>query len=480
MRYFYLLKFPAAALAFAFPMMLPSLILAFVYGEREMFMAIGLPLAAVVLFAIPVFISFKKKQPSLSSRDGFFIVTFTWIFLTIWGALPYCFIDGINFLDAVFESAGAFATTGATTLYDVESLPRSLMFWRFTSYWIGGMGIILLTVALMPLLGVGGFQLVKAETSGPEKDKITPKITATAKALWLFYCGITLAAFLLYFAGGMNVFDALCHAFSSVSTGGISTKNDGIAFFNSPYIEISYMMIFFFSAANFNLYYRLLQGNIREIFYNSELRAYVLIAIISCALVVFDLRSIYDSFSEALRFGSFQTIAFLTTGGAAITRYGEWPALSQTILFLLMFTGGCSGSTAGGIKVIRHVVLYKQAGNEIHKFLYPRGVFSIQLNNKVGRKDVVYGTAGFIFLYVFITMITALITAAYGFDMITSFSVSLATIGNIGTGFGAFAPGANYAIFPSQLKFLYIIVMLAGRLELWAMVILFNRDYWRS
>jgi trk system potassium uptake protein TrkH len=469
-----------AALAFSFPMMLPAFVLALVFNEKQMISGIGISLAAVVLLAPPVFLSFKKKAPRIYSRDGFFAVTLTWIVITVWGALPYCFVDGINFLDALFESAGAFATTGATTISDVEALPRSLMFWRCASYWIGGMGILLLTVAFMPLLGVGGFQLVKAETTGPEKDKITPKITATAKTLWLFYCAMTFGLFLLYMLGGMNAFDAICHSFSTVSTGGISTKNDGLLYYNSPYLEVVFMLFLFFSAVNFNLYYYLLKGNLREIFYNSELRAYVLIAVVCSAIVVFDIRSFYDSFEDALRLGSFQTLAFLTTGGTAIAKYGEWPPLAQTVLFLLMFAGGCSGSTAGGIKIIRHVVVYKQAGNEIQKLLYPRGVFSIQLNGKVGRKDVVYGVAGFVFLYLFITMITALLTAASGFDIVTSISTALSVIGNIGTGFGSFAPGANYSIFAPHLKAIYIVVMLAGRLELWAMLILFKRDYWRG
>lgn len=480
MYYIKLLLFPAAALAFIFPAMLPSFIMALCLGEQTMYVPLGAPLAAVALLAIPVFISFKKKAPQILSRDGFFIVTLTWFFLTVFGALPYYLHGGISFVDALFESAGAFATTGATTITDVEALPLSLMFWRCTSYWIGGMGIILLTVALMPLLGVGGFQLVKAETTGPEKDKFTPKITEMAKVLWLVYCAMTFIVFALYTAGGMSAFDGLCHAFTTVSTGGASTKNEGLAFFHSPYIEVVFMIFLFLAAANFNLYYRLVQGNFREIIYNSELRAYIVIAAAASVIVVYNIAPLYSSLNDAVRIGTFQTLAFLTTGGTAITNYGVWPPLAQTVLFLLMFVGGCSGSTAGGIKVIRHIVLYKQAGNEMRKLLYPRGVFSVRLNHKMGRKDVVYGVAGFTFVYLIITMITTLITAAAGFDIITSLSAALSVIGNLGTGFGRFAPGANYSIFPDYCKWVYIIVMIAGRLELWAMLLLFRRDYWRD
>ena len=480
MRYIALLRLPAAALSFALPVMLPALCIALYRRETAMYGAIALPLALVAALSIPVLISFKKHPPRVQSGDGFFVVTLTWLLLTFWGALPYLFGGATGFTAAVFESAGAFATTGATTISDVEALPQSLIFWRFASYWIGGMGIILLTVAFMPLLGAGGFQLVKAETTGADKEKITAKVTATAKVLWLFYFGLTLIIFILYKAAGMTVFDALCHAFSTVSTGGISTKNAGFAFYHSPYIDSICIAAMFLSAVNFNLYYRLLiRKNIHETFYNTELHGYILVCVIACAAVAINVRPLYESAADGIRAAVFQTVAVISTGGITVADYTRWPAFAQTVLFFLMLCGGCSGSTAGGIKIIRHIILFKQAGIEMRRLIYPRGVFSVRLNRKAASKDVVYGAASFVFVYSIIAMAGALLTAAAGFDLLTSVSASLSVINNTGLAFGALGPGATYAIFPAPIQWLYIFMMIIGRIEIWTFLILFRREYWR-
>ena len=480
MRYIALLRLPAAALAFALPVMLPALFIALYRQETAMYGAIALPLGIVAAVSIPVFVSFKKHPPRVQNGDGFFVVTLTWFLLTFWGALPYLLGGATGFTAAVFESAGAFATTGATTLSNIEVLPQSLLFWRFASYWIGGMGIILLTVAFMPLLGVGGFQLVKAEMTGADKEKITAKVTATAKVLWLFYCGLTLIIFILYKVAGMPVFDALCHAFSTVSTGGISTKNAGIAFYRSPFIDIICTAAMFLSAVNFNLYYRLLvRKNMREVFYNTELRSYILLSVIACAAIAVNVYPLYQTPAEGIRTSVFQTVAVLSTGGIAVTDYTRWPAFAQTLLFCLMFVGGCSGSTAGGIKIIRHIILFKQAGIEMRRMIYPRGVFSVRINRKAAGKEVVYGAASFIFIYLLIVITGSLITAAAGFDILTSVSASLSAINNTGLAFGALSPGNTYAIFPAAIQWLYIFMMLVGRIEIWTFLILFRKEYWR-
>jgi trk system potassium uptake protein TrkH len=465
-------------------LMIPSLIMAAVMGEPEMFRAFALPmgivLAAALAGALSGLLQKKKSPPRLNAREGFLLVFLFWVFTSILGAFPYYLSgEGIDFTGAVFESACGFATTGATTIPDVEVLPRSLLFWRSMTHWAGGMGIVLLSVALMPLLGVGGFQLIKAETPGPEKEKITPKITATARLLWLVYCGLTTVLFLLYLAGGMDWFDALCHSFTTMASGGVSTKKTGLAYYRSPFIDIVTTVFMLLAGLNFNLYFRLLRGKFREVLSNTEGRAYLIIFLVAAVLITGTLLPVYGSLGKALRYGTFQAASILSTTGNVIADYETWPQTARMILFCLMFIGGCSSSTAGGIKVIRHVVLFKQAGNELRRIISPQGIFSVRLNKKVGRKDVVYGVAGFIFLYMAIITFTTLLTAASGTDIFSAFSAALSITGNIGIGFGAAGPSHNYGAFPDFIKWLFSFVMIAGRLELWTVFVLFTPEYWR-
>jgi trk system potassium uptake protein TrkH len=449
-------------------------------GDAPMVRAFLLPMGGSLPLILPCFLSLRKKELHLGAKDGFLLVFAVWIFASLLGALPfYLSRQGISFTDAVFESACAFATTGATTLADVEALPRSLLLWRSLAHWFGGMGIVLLTVALFPLLGIGGFQLVKAEAPGPEKEKITPKITVTAKLLWLAYCAFTLILFVLYRVGGMGWFDALCHSLTTMASGGVSTRNGGIAAFDSPFIEGVSTVFMLVAAINFNLYYRLLRGKFRDIVANTEIRVYLGIFIVGAAIITLSLIPVYGSPLSALRYASYQTASFLSTTGSVIADYEQWPGIARMVLFILMFTGGCSGSTAGGLKVIRHVVLWKQTGNELRRLIYPRGVFSIQLNKRVGRKDVIYGVAGFFCLYLLVVAATTLITAASGVDIFSAFSAALSITGNIGSGFGAAGPGHNYGAFPDHIKWLFSFVMIAGRLELWTVFLLFRPLYWR-
>jgi trk system potassium uptake protein TrkH len=342
------------------------------------------------------------------------------------------------------------------------------------------MGIILLTVALMPLLGVGGFQLIKAETPGPEKEKLTPRITAAAKIIWGAYCVLTAALVILYRAGGMSWFDAVCHGLTTTATGGVSTRNAGIGYYNSPFIDGTTTVFMILSAINFNMYYRLVKRRFRDMAANTETRAFLAIFFIASIVIALSLVPVYGSFGQAWRYAAYQAASILTTTGSARVDYTAWPSIAQGTLFCLMLIGGCSGSTAGGVKVIRVAVLFKQCLNEIRRVLFPQGVFSIQLNRKVGRKDVVYGVAGFIFLYLAVVALTTLVTAAAGIDLFSSFSAALSVTGNVGLGFGRVGPGQNYAAFPAFLKWFYSLVMIAGRLELSTVFILFTPEYWRS
>jgi trk system potassium uptake protein TrkH len=462
-------------------LMLPSLFLALAWGEFFMLPSFLVPLGAASVLTIPALLFIKLKAFNLRPRDGFLLVFLTWVLSSFLGSLPYYFAgSGLSFTDSFFESACGFATTGGTTIGDIEALPRSLLLWRSTSHWAGGMGIILLTVALMPLLGAGGFQFIKAETPGPEKEKLTPRITAGAKILWGAYCVLTAALAVLYRAGGMEWFDAVCHSLTTTATGGVSTKNAGISYYDSPFIEGTATVFMILSAINFNIYYRLVKGRFRDIAFHTETRAFLLIFFSASLIITLSLLPVYGSFGQAWRYAAYQTASILSTTGSARADYTAWPGLAQGVLFCLMLIGGCSGSTAGGVKVIRITVLFKQCINEIRRILFPQGVFSIQLNRKVGRRDVVYGVAGFIFLYFAVVIVTTLVTAFAGIDIFSSFSIAISITGNLGLGFGRAGPGQNFAEFPGFLKWLYSLVMIAGRLELWTVFILFTPEYWRS
>jgi trk system potassium uptake protein TrkH len=329
---------------------------------------------------------------------GLLIVFLAWAAACLLGALPYYCTGFIpNFTDAVFESVSGFTTTGATVLLDIEALPRPLIFWRALTHWLGGMGIVVLTVALLPLLGAGGFQLVKAESSGPDKEKIAPRITLNVRILWLVYLALTTAQALLLFCFGMDWFDAIVHAFSTMATGGFSSRNDSIAYYNSPAIEWICTAFMLLAGFNFSLTWQALRGNFRSVIRNSEARVYAAIVLISGVIITLAILPQSASIGTALRQAFFNTATIITSTGLFNENYNVWPALAQGILFFLMFLGGCSGSTSGGIKIIRYVILAKQTSNEMKKIVYPKGVFNIQLDGKSGKKDVVYGVAGFVF-----------------------------------------------------------------------------------
>ncbi|MGP1594339.1 MAG: TrkH family potassium uptake protein [Treponema sp.] len=434
-----------------------------------------------ILWGITVLLFFKtKKQPlHLSVHEGILLVCFAWISACLLGALPFLLSGAMqHFGDALFESTSGFTTTGATIVTDIEAYPLALRVWRTQMHWLGGMGIVALTVALVPLLGVGGFQLIKSETSGPDKGKITAKITETAKVLWFIYFGMTLLQIILLTIAGMPFLDAVCHSFSTLGTGGFSTQNTSIGFYQSPAIDIICTVFMLLAGVNFSLYFYLLTGHRADFFHNSELRAYiriVLLAGISIAVVITPLYGI----TTAFRHSFFHVASIITTTGFSTVNYCSWPPFAQAILVLLMFTGGCSGSTAGGIKVIRWVILRKQAFNEMQRLLYPHGVFSIQLNKRPGRKDVVYNVAGFIFIYCICLLLTFLAATASGSDLLTGFTAALTLVGNIGASFGQVGSGGDFSFFPQWAKIFFSLSMLAGRLELYTIILLFIPAFWK-
>jgi trk system potassium uptake protein TrkH len=302
----------------------------------------------------------------------------------------------------------------------------------------------------------------------------------TAQLLWIVYGILTLTLFGLYLFGGMGWFDALCQSLTTMATGGVSIKNSGLAFYNSSFIEAGTAVFMLIAGVNFSLYYRLLHGKFRDIVNNTEVKVYFGIFLTASLIITLSLVPVYGSASNAFRYASFQSASILTTAGYTTANFDHWPGIAKMVIFLLMFIGGCSGSTAGGIKVIRHVVLWKQARSEMQNIIYPHGVFNVHINKRLGRKDVVYSVAGFLFIYFFVIIVVTLMTAASGVDLFSSFSATLSIINNIGVGFGAIGPEYNYSIFADHIKWIFSFVMIAGRLEMWTAVILFTRVYWRK
>jgi trk system potassium uptake protein TrkH len=469
----------AVLLGFIPVIMIFPLILAMLFNEKTMIFPFAALIFLITILASTSFLSIHKKKLNLNAKDGFLLVFLTWVFASFAGAIPFN-IWGLDFSSSFFESACTFATTGGTTIYDIESLPRSLLLWRSIAHWFGGIGIILVSVALLPILGVGGFQLIKAEETGPEKEKITPKIAATAQLLLLFYSVLTMLLFGLFRFGGMEWFDALCQSLTTMATGGVSIKNSGLAAYNSSFIEAVTTVFMLIAGINFSLYYRLLRGKFKDIINNTEVKVFFGIFLTAALIITASLVPVYGSVSNAFRYASFQSASILSTAGYTTANFEQWTGIAKMVIFCLMFVGGCSGSTAGGIKVIRHVVLWKQIRSEMQSIIYPHGVFNVHINKRVGRKDVVYSVTGFIFIYFSVIVTVTLITAASGIDLFSSFSAALSIISNIGVGFGAIGPEHNYSIFANHIKWLFSFVMIAGRLEMWTVFVLFTGVYWRK
>ncbi len=463
-------------------MMAPAGIALYLH-EGPSLLAFLITISTMAAFSIMVLILLRRYTvKALSTRDGFLIVSLSWIIMTAVGALPFYMSGSIpSFTNAFFESMSGFSTTGASILTDIESLPRSILFWRSETHWLGGMGIIVLSVAILPLMGVGGLQLIQAEAPGPTVDRITPRIAGTAKLLWIIYIGFTAAETLLLMLGGMDLFDALTHTFGSIATGGYSTKNAGIGHFNSAYIEGVITFFMLLAGINFTLHFRLFTGRLKPIVRDTELKAYLLIlgtatAVTACSLY----GTSYPTAGECLRYASFQVVSIMTATGFASADYEQWPLMGQIVLFILMFVGGCTGSTSGGVKVMRIVVLFKQAVNEMKLLLHPRGVFTLKLNGSMVRKNIVYAVSGFFFLYAMTLLAVTFVVASAGHDITTSFSAVLATQGGIGPGFGKVGPMDNYAFFEDYVKWALSFAMLAGRLELYTLFVLFTPAFWRK
>ena len=457
------------------------LLVAIFNGETQMILPFVIPMLVSFVFCFVVTLSTRKIKFSMSIKQTFVIVAMSWVVMSFLGSVPL-FMSGYfaSYMDALFESVSGFTTTGATILSEVENLPRSVNMLRCLTHWIGGMGIVTLTVALMPLLGVRGFQLIKAETTGPEKGKVTARITTTAKVLWIIYLGFTVAETIALKLAGMDFVDALSHAFATLGTGGFSTRNASIGTYNSLAVEIIITVFMFLAGINFSLFVYLFQGKVKDIFSNAEFKAYLGILLVSFIGITISVIPYYGGFGKSLRYSSFQAVSIMTTTGFGTADYLQWPVIAQFFLFMLFFVGGCSGSTSGGIKVVRWVVLTKQLNNETKRMLHPHGIFTIRLNGKVSSKDIVLSVTSFMFLYFVMIAISVFIGCLGKLDILSSATGALSMVGNVGPAFGILGPTANYGALPAFVKLWYCFAMLAGRLELYTMIIFFMPSYWKK
>ena len=451
------------------------------YEEYAMILPFAIPMGISLVLMLAINIPARKLKYNMTTRQTFLIVAMSWVVASFMGSVPLYFSGYFDsFTDAVFESCSGFSTTGATILSEIEPLPRSINLWRCLSHWLGGMGIVTLTVAILPLLGVGGFQLIKAETTGPEKGKVTSRITTTAKAMWGIYMGFTVLEIIALKIAGMDFVDALSHGFATLGTGGFSTMNASIGGYNSLAIEIVITVFMFLAGINFSLFYYIIFRKSEEVKSNSELKAYLTIVFISILIVTLCLLSKYGSFGKSLRYASFQVISLMSTTGFSTDDFLTWPATAQFVAFLMFFIGGCSGSTSGGVKVVRWVILGKQVSNETKKMLHPHGVFTIRLNGRPCKSDIVSNVASFFTVYLLLIAITTGVGCLGKLDILTSLTGALSMVGNVGPAFGLLGPSANYGFLPAFVKWWYCFAMLAGRLELYTMVIFFFPSYWKK
>ena len=427
-------------------------------------------------------LKFCRSSKELSLREGFAVVTFGWIVYALFGALPFIFSGAIpSLLNAVFETMSGFTTTGATILVQIEGMPQSILLWRALTHWLGGMGIIVLSLAILPMLGVGGMQLFKAEVPGPTADRLKPRIQDTAKLLWGVYVLLTAAEVLLLLAGGMSFYDALSHAFATLATGGFSTRNASVGAFGSAYIDWVITVFMFLAGVNFSLHYQALRGRIGEFFRNEEFIFYLALSSVATLIIMLvNYGTVYSSLAESLRFSAFQTTSILTTTGFATANYEKWPVLAQYLLVFLMFVGGCAGSTGGGIKVARLLLLFKHAHVAVYRLIHPRAVRLVKLGGVPVDREVMQSILGFFALYMGIFVLASLLMAASGMDLVSAGASVIATLGNVGPGLGTVGPVAHYAHIAPFGKTVLISCMLLGRLELFTVLVLFFPTFWRK
>ena len=484
MRWRYVLHVIGALVACVGLTMLAALAFSLYYNDSGI-----MPLAVSTIVSVGaggllyVLTPVREEDKGITHREGMAIVALGWLAAGLFGALPF-FLGHtfVSITDCVFESLSGFTTTGASVLTDIEAVSRGLLFWRSLTHWLGGMGIIVLSLAILPFLGIGGMQLYKAEVPGPTPDKLKPRIKDTAMLLWKVYLIFSAAETVLLMLGGMDLFEALCHTFGTMATGGFSTRNASVASFDSAYIDYVITIFMLIAGINFTLHYMALKGKPLRMLRDPEFRFFIgLFGVIFVIMVIYTYFSgRYHTVADAARFGSFQVASILTTTGFATADYEIWPALCQALLLFCMFVGGCAGSTGGGMKCMRIQLLLKRSYHELLRLIHPRSVIQVKFGHTLVPAEVISSIWGFFLLWLMLLTVSAFLVAATGVDVVTSFASALACIGNIGPGIGMVGPTDNYAFLPPLAKWVLVFCMLLGRLEIYTVIILFVPEFWRK
>ena len=463
--------------------MTAPLIIALINKETAAIHAFIAVIAACVIISFIIRKFFYSVHYKLKGRDGFFIVALSWFLASIVGAAPFIISGAIpGFFDAFFESASGFSTTGASILTDVEVLPRSILFWRSFTHWLGGMGIIVFITALIPAFGINGQIVANAETTGPTKSKISAKFSDSSKGVYFVYIIMTVAEVILLMLGGLPIYDALVHTFGTVGTGGLSIYNSSIAHYDNLYVEIVIAIFMFLAAINFNLFYLIKRRGVLQVFKDEETKFYTTVTLAAGFLITI-YNFAFDNFShfgEKLSTAFFQVISILTTTGYATDNYDAWPTFSRMIIFSLFFIGGCSSSTGGGIKCVRVLIGLKIARRSISLKIHPNRITPLTLNGTELGSGTAIKISIFIFTYIFTIFAGTLLISLNGFDFITNLSATASCLGNIGPGFNLVGPAMNYSIFSPFSKFICSMLMIIGRLELYTVLVLFSKNYWNS
>ncbi len=459
--------------------MVPAIGVSMYYGEGDL-SAFLISTVLTALFGV-VSYALTPKRGFVRYREGFMIVGLGWILVSLFGTLPFVFYGTFDsFIDAFFEVVSGFTTTGATVLADIESQPHGILFWRSLTHWLGGMGILVLTLAILPAMGMGSFQIFKSESTGPMPGKLVSKVGKTARILYIIYFVFSLLEIVALKLAGMSLFDSFTHTFATMGTGGFSTKNASVGAFSNPsadWIITGFMLL---ASVNFALYYEMIVGDIRALFRDGEAKLFLTITLLSVGLIALDVGGLYDSMAETLRYAFFQVASIISTTGFATYDYEQWPELSKAILYLLMFIGGCAGSTGGGIKNIRLLIVLKYIRRTLYRLIHPQAVIPVRIGGRPIAEETIHNVVGFILVYALIFVAFSLILLTQGMDLVSSTSAVVAALSNIGPGFGLVGPATTYAGLTDLTKGLLSIAMILGRLEIYTILVMLVPAFWKQ
>ena len=481
MNYKMMGRFIAQIVAMEMVFLIPALIISLGYGETAAVHGFLLTLGVMAVFSGALYGLCRKAGKLFGAKEGLVCVSFSWIVMSMLGCLPFVFSGAIpSYVDALFETVSGFTTTGSSILSDVEALPRGILYWRSFTHWVGGMGVLVFLLAVSPGDGGKGFtmHLLRAESPGPDVGKLVPKMKSTAMILYIIYIIMTVINFILLLLGDMEWLEALCTAFGTAGTGGFGTRNDSMAGF-SPYIQNVTTVFMFLFGVNFSCYYLLLLKNWRSVLKDEELRFYIGLAVACAMLIAFDIRGLYGTWEETIRHSAFQVSTIMTTTGFATTDFDLWPTFSRSILMLLMMVGACAGSTGGGFKIARLLLIFKSLRRNIRKILQPRKVQVVRINGKVVDETVLDNANAYLAAYVVIIVVCILVISLDGFSVETNLTATLACFNNIGPGLDAVGPTCNFSAFSDLSKIVLSVAMLAGRLEIFPMLVLCSGSTWR-